>query len=57
MNEKQEEKHPLLLVYVQDNDKKSEFPHRVEFTESRGKEVSDGAATIITQWPGKIHMQ
>lgn len=57
MNEKQEEKHPLLLVYVQDNDKKSEFPHRVEFTEGRGKDVSDGAATIITQWPGKLHMQ
>ncbi|GLV34949.1 hypothetical protein CBL_09429 [Carabus blaptoides fortunei] len=55
MNEKQEEKCPLLFVYVQDNDKKSEFPHKLEFTDTgRGKDVSEGAATIITQWPGQL---
>lgn len=49
-----EERYPLLLLYVEENGKKSEFPRRVVFAEkSRGKEVIQGAATIIKQWPGK----
>lgn len=53
-----EEKFPLLLLYVEENGKKSDFPQRVVFADKgRGKGVIKGAATIITQWPGKAFIR
>lgn len=49
-----EEKYPLLLLYVEEGGKRSEYPRRVVFADkTRGKNIIQGAATIITQWPGK----